>query len=113
MNRADVATCSGFKFSQLEMSKRNVLSRGSGSQESDHLTVFPEVVLSQIIPVFRFAPSKAEIVWKFGGVTSPSVKGSVMSFLGSRTHTYTVHHQQVYNLLLRFYPLFRLPQVKK
>ncbi|KAI0059700.1 cytochrome P450 [Artomyces pyxidatus] len=46
--------CIGFKFSQLEM----------------------KVVLSQLIREFRFAPSSKEIVWRFGSVTSPSVKGS-------------------------------------
>jgi len=43
-----------------------------------HLTAgsFPEVVLSQIIPAFRFAPSKAEIIWKLTGTSNPTVKGS-------------------------------------
>ncbi|KAI9443760.1 cytochrome P450 [Lactarius psammicola] len=50
--------CIGFKFSQLEM----------------------KVVLSQIIPAFRFAPTGAEIVWRFGTISSPSVKGSVETF---------------------------------
>ncbi|KAI9442924.1 cytochrome P450 [Lactarius indigo] len=50
--------CIGFKFSQLEM----------------------KVVLSQIIPTFRFAPAGAEIVWRFGVISSPSVKGSVGIF---------------------------------
>ncbi|KAH9055229.1 cytochrome P450 [Lactarius vividus] len=50
--------CIGFKFSQLEM----------------------KVVLSQIIPAFRFAPTEAEIVWRFGIISSPSVKGSVGMF---------------------------------
>ncbi|KAH8986066.1 cytochrome P450 [Lactarius hatsudake] len=50
--------CIGFKFSQLEM----------------------KVVLSQIIPAFRFAPTEAEIVWRFGIISSPSVKGSVGTF---------------------------------
>ncbi|KAH9165536.1 cytochrome P450 [Lactarius sanguifluus] len=50
--------CIGFKFSQLEM----------------------KVVLSQIIPAFRFAPTGAEIVWRFGIISSPSVKGSVGTF---------------------------------
>ncbi|KAI9453265.1 cytochrome P450 [Lactarius psammicola] len=49
--------CIGFKFSQLEM----------------------KVVLSQIIPTFRFAPAEAEIIWKFRGVFNPSVKGSAES----------------------------------
>ncbi|KAI0059725.1 cytochrome P450 [Artomyces pyxidatus] len=46
--------CIGFKFSQLEM----------------------KVVLSHLVRAFRFSPSKTEIVWKFGGIASPSVKGS-------------------------------------
>ncbi|KAH9994081.1 cytochrome P450 [Russula compacta] len=50
-------SCIGFKFSQLEM----------------------KVVLSQIIPAFRFTPSKTEIIWRTGGISSPSVKGSVES----------------------------------
>ncbi|KAI0270683.1 cytochrome P450 [Gloeopeniophorella convolvens] len=51
-------SCIGFKFSQLEM----------------------KVVLSHLIPAFRFAPSKSEIIWRFGGITSPTVKGSTPSF---------------------------------
>ncbi|KAI0028311.1 cytochrome P450 [Vararia minispora EC-137] len=36
-----------------------------------------EVVLSYLIPSFRFAPSKEhEIVWRFGGLVTPCVKGS-------------------------------------
>ncbi|KAH8985443.1 cytochrome P450 [Lactarius hatsudake] len=50
--------CIGFKFAQLEM----------------------KVVLSQIIPVFQFAPTEAEIVWRFGIISTPSVKGSVGTF---------------------------------
>ncbi|KAI9439892.1 cytochrome P450 [Lactarius indigo] len=50
--------CIGFKFSQLEM----------------------KVVLSQIIPAFRLAPPEAEIVWRFGSISTPSVKGSVETF---------------------------------
>ncbi|KAH8984241.1 cytochrome P450 [Lactarius akahatsu] len=50
--------CIGFKFSQLEM----------------------KVVLSQIIPIFQFAPTEAEIVWRFGIISTPSVKGSVGTF---------------------------------
>ncbi|KAI0028314.1 cytochrome P450 [Vararia minispora EC-137] len=50
--------CIGFKFSQLEM----------------------KVVLSQLIPTFRFAPSEThEIVWRLGGIITPSVKGSTAS----------------------------------
>jgi cytochrome P450 len=50
--------CIGFRFSQLEM----------------------KAVLSQIIPAFRFAPTGAEVVWRFGFISSPSVKGSVDKF---------------------------------
>ncbi|KAI0057340.1 cytochrome P450 [Artomyces pyxidatus] len=46
--------CIGFKFSQLEM----------------------KVALSQLIRTFRFSPAKQEVVWRFGGITTPSVKGS-------------------------------------
>ncbi|KAI9458422.1 cytochrome P450 [Lactarius psammicola] len=51
-------SCIGFKFSQLEI----------------------KVALSQIIPVFRLAPTETEIVWRFGGISTPSVRGSVESF---------------------------------
>ncbi|KAI0055540.1 cytochrome P450 [Artomyces pyxidatus] len=46
--------CIGFKFSQLEM----------------------KVVVSQLVRAFRFSLPKTEIVWRFGGITTPSVKGS-------------------------------------
>ncbi|KAI0029932.1 cytochrome P450 [Vararia minispora EC-137] len=47
--------CIGFKFAQLEM----------------------KVVLSKVIPAFRFAPSeKQEVTWRFGVLVTPSVKGS-------------------------------------
>jgi len=51
-------SCIGFKFVLLEM----------------------KVALSQIIPNFRLAPAEAEVIWRFGVVSSPSVKGSVESF---------------------------------
>ncbi|KAI0054805.1 cytochrome P450 [Artomyces pyxidatus] len=47
-------SCIGFKFAEMGM----------------------KVVLSQLIRTFHFSPSKAEIVWRFGPVTTPSVKGS-------------------------------------
>ncbi|KAI0058967.1 cytochrome P450 [Artomyces pyxidatus] len=47
-------SCIGFKFSQLEM----------------------KVALSQLITTFRFSPSKEELVWRFGSIVTPSVKGS-------------------------------------
>ncbi|KAI9458421.1 cytochrome P450 [Lactarius psammicola] len=51
-------SCIGFKFSQLEI----------------------KAALSQIIPAFRLVPTEAEIVWRFSGISTPSVKGSVESF---------------------------------
>ena len=64
------------------MSKRNVPLRPLEAVELVNLTVLCslEVALSQLIPAFRFAPSTAEIVWRFGNISSPSVKGSVESF---------------------------------
>ncbi|KAI0053479.1 cytochrome P450 [Auriscalpium vulgare] len=48
-------SCIGFKFSQLEM----------------------KVVLSQLVHVFRFSQSKErEVLWRFGGISTPTVKGS-------------------------------------
>ncbi|KAI0262767.1 cytochrome P450 [Gloeopeniophorella convolvens] len=47
-------SCIGFKFSQLEM----------------------KVVLSQLVPTFKFEPSKQEITWRFGTIVSPCLKGS-------------------------------------
>jgi hypothetical protein len=78
LNKADIVFDSGFKFSQLEMSK--LFYCNSEAQDLANLTLFSEVVLSQIVSAFRFAPSKEEIVWRFGNLTSPSVKGSVKSF---------------------------------
>ncbi|KAI0060171.1 cytochrome P450 [Artomyces pyxidatus] len=46
--------CIGFKYSQLEM----------------------KVALSQLIRSFRFSPSTAEVIWRYGGLFSPSVKGT-------------------------------------
>jgi len=47
-------SCIGFKFSQLEM----------------------KIILSLLVPVLRFSPSKKEIVWKLSSIVSPTVKGS-------------------------------------
>ncbi|EIN04859.1 cytochrome P450 [Punctularia strigosozonata HHB-11173 SS5] len=46
--------CIGFKFSELEM----------------------KAVLYMLMHNFKFEPSKSEIIWKFGTVMAPSVKGS-------------------------------------
>ncbi|KAI0059743.1 cytochrome P450 [Artomyces pyxidatus] len=47
-------SCIGFKLSELEI----------------------KIALSQLVRAFRFLPSKTEIVWRVGIVTTPSVKGS-------------------------------------
>ncbi|KAI0059756.1 cytochrome P450 [Artomyces pyxidatus] len=47
-------SCIGFKLAELEM----------------------KVVVSQLTRSFRFLPSKTEIVWRLGHVTTPSLKGS-------------------------------------
>ncbi|TFY82001.1 hypothetical protein EWM64_g2011 [Hericium alpestre] len=47
-------SCIGFKFSQLEM----------------------KVVLSTLLPVFRFSPAKEYIVWRLGGIANPTVEAS-------------------------------------
>ncbi|KAI0059662.1 cytochrome P450 [Artomyces pyxidatus] len=47
-------SCIGFKFAELEL----------------------KVVLAHLVRSFRFSPSQSEIVWKYGGLTTPSVKGS-------------------------------------
>lgn len=77
MSWADPTTRSGFKFSQLEISKAKVLQRHPAD-----LTGIPyaEVALSQIIPAFQVKPAEDEIVWRFGALLSPSVKESVDVF---------------------------------
>jgi hypothetical protein len=69
---------SGFKFSLLEISKRDVLPPSFEPLYLANLTFFlsSEVALSRIIPTFRYAPSKDEVVWRFGSLSSPAVKGS-------------------------------------
>ena len=34
------------------------------------------IALAHLILAFEFAPSEKEVIWKLGGVVSPSVKGS-------------------------------------
>ncbi|KAI0038897.1 cytochrome P450, partial [Auriscalpium vulgare] len=49
--------CIGFKFAQLEM----------------------KVALAELIPHFRFhLDKKQEVFWRFGGVTTPAVRGSAV-----------------------------------
>ena len=77
MSSANPTVRSGFKFSQLELSMAQLYQR--------HLAeltgyLYAEVALSQIVPTFRLAMSDTEIVWRFGALLSPSVKGSVELF---------------------------------
>ncbi|KAI0058914.1 cytochrome P450 [Artomyces pyxidatus] len=51
---AGARSCIGFKFALLEM----------------------KITLSYLVGSFRFLPSKTEIVWRYGGITTPAVKGS-------------------------------------
>ncbi|KAI0058896.1 cytochrome P450 [Artomyces pyxidatus] len=46
--------CIGFKFAQLEI----------------------KVALLHLVRAYRITPSKTEVVWRYGGVTTPSAKGS-------------------------------------
>jgi hypothetical protein len=77
MSWANLTIRSGFKFSQLELSKTELFQRHLAELTG---LLSAEVALSQIIPPFRFAMSDAEIVWRFGALLSPSVKGSVELF---------------------------------
>lgn len=74
---ADPTTRSGFKFSLLEISKAKVYQKHLADLTG---LLYAEVALSQIVPAFRFEPTKAEVVWRFGALLSPSVKGSVELF---------------------------------
>lgn len=77
MSWADPTTRSGFKFSQLELSKTELFQMHVAELTS---LLYAEVALSQVVPAFRLAMSDAEIVWRFGALLSPSVKGSVELF---------------------------------
>ncbi|KAF8264769.1 cytochrome P450 [Lactarius quietus] len=61
----------------LEMSETKCYAQASCG--SNFSSVYTEVALSRIIPAFRLAPTEAEIVWKLGGLLTPSVKESVKS----------------------------------
>ena len=55
------------------------MSKSKSVAKMSDLTYEPclEVVLSQLVSIFRFdLPEKQEIIWRFGGITSPSVRGS-------------------------------------
>jgi hypothetical protein len=77
MSWADPTTRSGFKFSQLEISKAKAFQKHLADLTG---LLHAEVALSQIIPAFRVEPTEAEVVWRFGALLSPSVKGSVELF---------------------------------
>jgi hypothetical protein len=77
MSWTDPTTRSGFKFSQLELSKTKLFQRHHADLTG---LLYAEVALSQIVPAFRLAMSDADIVWRFGALLSPSVKGSVELF---------------------------------
>jgi hypothetical protein len=64
---------SGFKFSQLEMSKP-MIQICSMLLISSSLEI-AEVVLLMLIESFRFYPSKKEVFWRMTGITSPVVIG--------------------------------------
>ena len=68
---------SGFKFSQLEMSKQKFSSFVLISQfDCFFVLVFTaEVVLSLLIESFEFLPSKKEIFWNMTGLVIPTVVG--------------------------------------
>lgn len=59
---------SGFKFSQIEMSK-SALIRECGF----HSFRSAEAVLAVLIPVFTFELPKEPIVWNVAGVTYPTM----------------------------------------
>ena len=63
---------SGFKFSQLEMSKH--LSP-STVVTLTFLSFAAEVVLSLLIESFEFTPSEKEISWEMATIVSPIVVG--------------------------------------
>ena len=74
---------SGFKFSQLEMSKQLPFSflfsiDALWKYLADFLFCFSplqEVVLSLLIESFEFAPSEKEIFWQMSNIVSPTVVG--------------------------------------
>ena len=73
---------SGFKFSQLEMSKQLplfhfclVLTHYETISLIFCFSPLQEVVLSLLIESFEFAPSEKEIFWQMSNIVSPTVVG--------------------------------------
>jgi hypothetical protein len=62
--------CSGFKFSQLEMSAWPFYPY---TLLMNNLLI--EAVLSLLLSKFQFALSGKEIVWEMSGIAVPTVKG--------------------------------------
>ena len=72
---------SGFKFSQLEMSKQLppfhfcLLTHYETISLIFCFSPLQEVVLSLLIESFEFAPSEKEIFWQMSNIVSPTVVG--------------------------------------
>jgi hypothetical protein len=62
--------CIGFKFSQLEMSKRKIFLCWSGLTNQELV----EIILSLLIEAFEFKPSDKGIYWRMTNMASPTVK---------------------------------------
>ena len=53
------------------------VSRCSRCGDYQLITLFPaEVVMAHLIPAFRFSRSKKEILWRFGNVSSPTIRAA-------------------------------------
>ncbi|KAH9024963.1 cytochrome P450 [Lactarius hengduanensis] len=67
-------SCIGFKLSLLEMSETMVKQK--------HLVGLTGLLCLEveIIPAFRLAPTEAEVVWRNGGISTPSIKSSAEWF---------------------------------
>jgi hypothetical protein len=63
---------SGFKFSQLEIS---MCSLNYLQYSVSDFAWFPEVILSVLIPKFKFYPSQKEVVWELNNIVQPTLKG--------------------------------------
>ena len=61
---------SGFKFSQLEMSK----SSSHRALAATTTNALPEVVLSELVDAFQFSPSKQSVQWRMSNIVSAYVE---------------------------------------
>ena len=62
-------SCSGFKFSQLEMSTLMTLATSSDILLT---MLFAEIVLAILVSSFHFDLGEKPIYWNFGGVSFPT-----------------------------------------